>query len=169
MDDESANDPIMQEALGHFFFATNAPALARALENLADNLESAGRAAYKLAAALAVTDGPVCFPSMIERRHRKLLLAHQHTWLRACNLDTLGIKDPQVRHVIRGIWTKAFLPPILDRTLRCASVQSLGNIRLIRLFGTMRPGLSSGPMLVRAPRDHDREIHGIVTGHSTAS
>lgn len=148
MTSQAVPDRIMQEALGHYFFADNAPALAAVLRQHRKRLHAAEAALSALIKALEKIGSVRSHQSQIERRFPMLLKAHQQTWTDAIELGRLDIADTQVSHMLSGIWTHCLLNVFIERSLRCASIETFDGVQVVRIFGTMHPTLASEEIYV---------------------
>lgn len=148
MTEQADPDRIMQEALGHYFFADNAPALAAVLRLHRKRLQAAEAALSALVKALEKIGSVQSHQSQIARRFPLLLKAHQQTWTDVIELGRLGISDAQVSRMVSGIWTYCLLNVFIERSMRCATMETFDGVQVVRIFGTMHPALASDEIYV---------------------
>ncbi len=138
--DEFVNlPPALQQAVNHYEWAINGPAMAPLLCEQIANLKAASAALRALISAAEEWSGPVVLPSMLEQRHGALLTAHQTTWTKACLLQLRSRVVEPLRSMLNDVWNKVFLQVLIDRGDRGASIHEFRHIKWIRIFGSSRP------------------------------
>lgn len=147
--DEPVNlPPALRQAVNEYEWAINGPAMAPLLCEQIGNLKDASAALRALISAAEEWSGPAVFPSMLQQRHAALLAAHQTTWTKACLLEMRSRVIEPLRSMLSSIWDKVFLPVLLDRCDRSASIFEFRNIKWIRIFGSSQPNVCPEGLMV---------------------
>lgn len=148
MSDCEPNDPILQEALSHYFFADNASGMAQAIRELGALVHAASAATRKLLGAIEEWSSRIVDLSSLRIRHAELLRAHQVTWAAAFMLELPGRHDSQVLSMLHAVWKNLFFNIILDRMNDFSTEVQFGNITYSRFFGECSSTIKDGTLFV---------------------
>ena len=154
-----SHERVITEAVRHYMTAIRLPEVARALHCRAEDLESASQALRKLIQAAEELDEPVMDPGSLGRCFPALLAEHQATWRSAFRSRIEGDFVDSVRDAFSDHWQTAFLPVLLDRSIRSAGVVKFSDFDWLRIFG--KPRQESKPWSICCSDGYFSAQHGL--------